>query len=86
MIIMAVLGGLATMTGPLIGAVVIFALQQQLQGYGSWSTLVIGLLLIIMIRLAPEGIWVLLRQGFQKLAQMTVARQPSPVTGQGKDT
>lgn len=67
MIIMAVLGGLATMTGPLIGAVVIFALQQQLQGYGSWSTLVIGLLLIIMIRLAPEGIWVLLRQGFRSL-------------------
>ncbi len=86
MIIMAVLGGLATMTGPLIGAVVIFALQQQLQGYGSWSTLVIGLLLIIMIRLAPEGIWVLLRRGFQKLAQMIVARQPSPVTRQGKET
>ena len=85
MIIMAVLGGLATTTGPLIGAVVIFTLQQQLQGYGSWSTLVIGLLLIVMIRLAPEGIWVLLRQGAQRLAQMTIARQPSPLTEEGKD-
>lgn len=85
MIIMAVLGGLATTKGPLIGAVVIFTLQQQLQGYGSWSTLVIGLLLIIMIRLAPEGIWVLLRQGAQRLAQMTIARQPSPLTEEGKD-
>ncbi|MBA2681940.1 MAG: branched-chain amino acid ABC transporter permease [Ktedonobacteraceae bacterium] len=76
MIIMSVLGGLATTTGPLIGAVVIFTLQQQLQGYGSWSTLVIGLLLIIVIRIAPEGIWMLLRQGIQRLVQMTVTRQP----------
>ena len=85
MIIMAVLGGLATTIGPLIGAVVIFTLQQQLQSYGSWSTLVIGLLLIIIIRLAPQGIWVLLRQGVQSLAQMTFARQPS-LAEKGKDT
>jgi branched-chain amino acid transport system permease protein len=79
MIIMAVLGGLATTIGPLIGAVVIFTLQQQLQSYGSWSTLVIGLLLIVVIRLAPEGIWRLLCQGGQRLAQMTFAQQPSPL-------
>ena len=79
MIIMSVLGGLATTTGPLIGAVVIFTLQQQLQGYGSWSTLAIGLLLIVVIRLAPEGIWVLLRQGTQRLVQMTITRRPPPL-------
>jgi hypothetical protein len=43
------------------------------------------LLLIVMIRLAPEGIWILLRQGVQRLAQMTIARQPSPLTEEGKD-
>ncbi len=85
MIIMSVLGGLATTTGPLIGAVVIFTLQQQLQSYGSWSTLVIGLLLIVMIRIAPEGIWVLLRQGAQRLVQMMTTRHPSPLTEEGKD-
>ena len=69
----------------LIGAAVIFTLQQQLQSYGSWSTLVIGLLLILIIRLAPQGIWVLLRQGMQWLAQMTIVRQPS-LTEEGKDT
>lgn len=77
MIIMAVLGGLATTIGPLIGAVVIFTLQQQLQSYGSWSTLVIGLLLIVVIRLAPEGIWVLVRQGGQRIIQLALARQSS---------
>jgi branched-chain amino acid transport system permease protein len=85
MIIMSVLGGLATTVGPLIGAVVIFTLQQQLQSYDSWSTLLIGLLLIIAIRLAPEGIWVLLRQGFERATQMTFARNPSPVREKGKN-
>jgi branched-chain amino acid transport system permease protein len=75
MIIMTILGGIATTTGPLIGAVVIFALQQQLQNYGSWSTLLTGILLIVMIRLAPEGIWVIFRKGVQKLATMMFLRQ-----------
>ncbi len=86
MIIMAVLGGLATTIGPLIGAVVIFTLQQQLQSYGSWSTLVIGVLLIVIIRLAPQGIWVLLRQGGQRLVQLTSARQSAPGAEKGKDS
>ncbi len=86
MIIMAVLGGLSTTTGPLVGAVVIFTLQQQLQSYGSWSMLVIGLLLIVIIRLAPEGIWVLLRQGVQRLVEMAIGRHPSPLIEKGKDT
>ncbi len=85
MIIMAVLGGLATTIGPLIGAVVIFTLQQQLQSYGSWSTLVIGLLLIVIIRLAPQGIWVLLRQGGQRLVQMTSARSAAARAKEGKE-
>jgi branched-chain amino acid transport system permease protein len=77
MIIMTILGGIATTTGPLIGAIVIFALQQQLQNYGSWSTLLTGILLIVMIRLAPEGIWALLCKGAQKLATITFLRQSS---------
>jgi branched-chain amino acid transport system permease protein len=75
MIIMTILGGIATTTGPLIGAVVIFALQQQLQNYGSWSTLLTGILLIVMIRLAPEGIWAIIQRGIQKLATTTFLRQ-----------
>jgi len=76
MIIMTILGGMATTIGPLIGAVLIFALQQQLQNYGSWSTLLTGVLLILMIRLAPEGIWTLLRKGVQRFVLINFARRP----------
>ena len=73
MIVMTIIGGISTTVGPLIGAVVIFALQQQFQS-NSWSSLVIGILLIIMIRIAPEGIWVLFRKGVRHLAQITILR------------
>jgi branched-chain amino acid transport system permease protein len=85
MIIMTILGGIATTTGPLIGAVVIFALQQQLQNYGSWSTLLTGILLILMIRLAPEGIWAILRKGWQKFVTTILSRQFSFSQGARKD-
>ncbi len=78
MIIMTIIGGIATTTGPLVGAVIIFALQQQFQS-NSWSTLVIGVLLVGMIRLAPQGLWVLFRQGVQRLAYITFARRSAPL-------
>jgi len=62
MIIMTVIGGLGTIVGPLIGAFLIFELQQQLQNYQDWSTLITGLLLVAIIRIAPGGIWGLGRQ------------------------
>jgi branched-chain amino acid transport system permease protein len=57
MIIMSVIGGLGTIPGPLIGAFVVFELEQQLQDYPSWSILITGIALILIIRLAPGGLW-----------------------------
>jgi branched-chain amino acid transport system permease protein len=72
MIIITVIGGMATSTGPLIGAVVVFTLQQALQGYENLSSLLTGILLILIIRLAPDGIWKTMMYGFQKLANTTL--------------
>jgi branched-chain amino acid transport system permease protein len=57
MIIMTVVGGLGTIVGPIIGSVLIFELQQQLQNYQDWSTLITGGLLVVIIRFAPGGLW-----------------------------
>ena len=72
MIIITIIGGISTSIGPLIGAVVLFTLQQALQGYQNWSTLIIGVLLILIIRLAPDGIWKALVNGFQWLTEITL--------------
>jgi branched-chain amino acid transport system permease protein len=71
MIIITVIGGISTSTGPLIGAVVVFTLQQSLQGYENLSALLTGVLLILIIRLAPDGLWKTLINGFHRLADIT---------------
>ena len=74
MIVIVVIGSISTITGPLLGAAVFFALQQLLQDYQSLSTLLTGLLLILIIRLMPEGIWVTLRKGSRWLARDGLAQ------------
>jgi branched-chain amino acid transport system permease protein len=61
MILACVIGGLATVAGPLIGAALIFELQQQLQGYQNLTSLIEGAVLLAVIRFAPGGIWGVLR-------------------------
>lgn len=60
MIFMVVIGGVGTLEGPVVGALVYFGLQQLLQDYGSWYLVALGVLaMVITIRL-PRGIWGLL--------------------------
>jgi branched-chain amino acid transport system permease protein len=55
-LIMVVLGGLGTLSGPLVGAAVVILIQQVLSTYfDRWST-VLGLLFIASVILAPKGL------------------------------
>ena len=44
MIFAVVIGGLGTIEGPIIGAIIYFALQQLLSDYGTWYLILIGAL------------------------------------------
>ena len=52
-----VIGGLGTIEGPIIGAVIYFALLQSLSQYGTLYMLLLGIVAVIMATLAPKGIW-----------------------------
>lgn len=58
-IVMAVLGGRRHWLGPVIGAVVIYSLQERLtnSGLGEWGEVVLGGVLVLMILFAPEGLY-----------------------------
>lgn len=56
MIIAVVIGGIGTEEGPVIGAAIVVLLDQVLAGYGQFSPLILGLLLIIVIVIMPKGI------------------------------
>ncbi len=60
MVFIVVIGGVGTIEGPILGAVVFFALQQWLAEYGSWYLVVLGLVAVAVTLAAPNGLWGLL--------------------------
>ena len=57
MIFSVVIGGLGTIEGPIIGAVIFFALQQLLADYGTWYLILIGALAAGVVVFAQRGLW-----------------------------
>jgi branched-chain amino acid transport system permease protein len=57
MLFMVVIGGLGTMEGPIIGAVIFFAVQEKFAAYGVWYLVAIGAVAIVVVLAAPGGLW-----------------------------
>lgn len=61
-IFIVVIGGIGTIEGPIIGVLVFFALQSLLADFGSWYLLTLGILAIVIMLVAPRGLWGLLSE------------------------
>jgi len=57
MIFMVVIGGLGTIEGPIIGAILYYFLQDKLRDYGTWYLIILGVVGIIIVLTAPRGLW-----------------------------
>jgi len=58
----AIIGGVGTIAGPLVGSVISVELSQWLANYPEIHLTILGILLIVIIRLAPTGLWGLARR------------------------
>lgn len=78
-IVMSVLGGRRHWLGPVLGALLIYSLQDQLSssGWDRWSQVVLGSILVIVILFAPEGLHARIRarrrQAYVAAAALVVA-------------
>ena len=73
-IVMAIVGGLGTVWGPVVGAVIIYyGLTAQLQQFPTVSSVVSGVLIIVLITFLPNG---LLGGARAILRRMTAGRSP----------
>lgn len=63
-IFIVVIGGIGTIEGPIVGALVFFALRELLSDYGSWYLIVLGLVAVIVMVKWPEGIWGFVQKKF----------------------
>jgi branched-chain amino acid transport system permease protein len=57
MIFMVLVGGLGTFEGPLIGALLLFGIQQEFQDQGAWYLVGLGTTAVLFTLLLPRGIW-----------------------------
>ncbi len=56
-IFIVVIGGIGTMEGPILGVIIFYLLQKYLAVYGTWYLILLGTLAIVIMLLAPRGIW-----------------------------
>jgi branched-chain amino acid transport system permease protein len=59
---MAVIGGIESLPGAVIGAVVVYLLSESLRSYGEWRFVLMGLALILVQRFAQNGLFPILEQ------------------------
>ena len=56
-IFMVVIGGIGTIEGPIIGMIIYFILRELLADYGTWYLIVLGLVAVLFMLYARDGIW-----------------------------
>jgi branched-chain amino acid transport system permease protein len=57
MIFVALIGGLGSIEGPIVGTVIFFLLQQTLADRGAWYLIILGTVAVLMAMWVPRGIW-----------------------------
>ncbi|MEM9773939.1 MAG: branched-chain amino acid ABC transporter permease [Chloroflexota bacterium] len=62
MIFIVVIGGLGTIEGPIIGTLIFFLIREYLSNFGEWSFIVLGVIAVVMMLIAPQGLWGLVKQ------------------------
>ena len=56
-IAMVVIGGIGTLTGPLVGALIVYLASEWMRGFGNVQMIVFSALVIVFARFFREGLW-----------------------------
>lgn len=79
-----IIGGIGTIEGPFVGAVIYYALREMFGSYfalaGGWYLVAVGTLAIVVMLVAPRGLWVLMRDSLG-LQGFDIQRRPPVAAG-----
>jgi branched-chain amino acid transport system permease protein len=64
MIFIVVIGGIGTIEGPIIGTILFTVIRENLANFGEWSFILLGAIAVVMMLIAPQGVWGLVRERF----------------------
>jgi len=63
-IFIVIIGGIGTMEGPVIGAIIYYLMQRYLADFGAWYLILLGTLGILVMLFAPRGLWGLVTERY----------------------
>jgi branched-chain amino acid transport system permease protein len=63
-IFIVVIGGIGSIEGPIVGTLLYFILREFLSGMGAVYLMILGCMAILIMLMAPKGIWGLVNQRF----------------------
>jgi branched-chain amino acid transport system permease protein len=73
LVVMVLAGGMGTLVGPVLGAVVFTILPELLRASDRYRLVIYGSIIVLLVRFAPEGIWGLMLKG---LSVVRAQRRP----------
>jgi branched-chain amino acid transport system permease protein len=73
-IAMVVIGGIGTLTGPLVGAMLVYLASEWMRGFGNVQMIVFAALVIVFARFFREGLWGLALRRRARTAPAPVAK------------
>jgi branched-chain amino acid transport system permease protein len=78
-VVMAVIGGLASIWGAIFGTAVVHILSDELLiEFGEWDTIVYGLILMVVMIFVPQGLFVGLRETYEHWRLRHAERRAEP--------
>ena len=63
-IFIVIIGGIGSIEGPIVGTVIFFLLRSILADYGSWYLITLGVIAVLIMLKAPQGVWGFIVQRF----------------------
>jgi branched-chain amino acid transport system permease protein len=64
-IFIVVIGGIGTIEGPIIGAILFFLLRETLADFGAWYLIALGAIAVVTMLYFPGGIWGAVQQRYE---------------------
>ena len=74
LVLMAVVGGLASVWGAIFGTTAVTLLGEALRGFGELDVIAFGLILMIVIIFMPRGLWVHLLDSIRQRRRRSIER------------
>jgi branched-chain amino acid transport system permease protein len=81
MLFIVIIGGIGTLEGPIIGAIIYFALRELVTGVlllsAGWYLVILGIVAVVTMLVAPRGLWPVI-SNYLGVEPLSVRRRPPP--------